>query len=125
MRHCLVAHHTLSIPNGRASQCLLAHHTPYVPVLFCVTHLEDCRTPEEDTAAVDAQADVAPHVQDDFDLEEGTLQDLDVKDNPDFLVGDLPCRQAKAQEMSPANGDGGCGLDLYRRSCRNASQVRR
>lgn len=47
---------------------------------------EGCRTPEEDTAAVDAQADVAPHVQDDFDLDEGTLQELDVKDNPDFQV---------------------------------------
>ncbi|BDA47985.1 Ubiquitin-like domain-containing CTD phosphatase 1 [Coccomyxa sp. Obi] len=41
-------------------------------------------TPEEATAELDAQADVAPHVQDDFDLEEGVLQELDVKDNPDF-----------------------------------------
>ncbi|EIE27356.1 MGC81798 protein-like protein [Coccomyxa subellipsoidea C-169] len=36
------------------------------------------------TNELDAQADVAPHVQDDFDLEEGVLQELDVKDNPDF-----------------------------------------
>ena len=43
-------------------------------------------SPEEDTAAVDAQAEVAPHIQDDFDLEEGVLQELDVKDNPDFQV---------------------------------------
>lgn len=45
-----------------------------------------CRTPEEVTNELDAQADVAPHVQDDFDLEEGVLQELDVKDNPDFQV---------------------------------------
>ena len=49
-------------------------------------HADDgaCRSPEEETAALDAQADVAPHIQDDFDLEEGTLQALDVEDNPDF-----------------------------------------
>jgi hypothetical protein len=35
---------------------------------------------------LDAQAEVAPHVQDDFDLEEGVLQELAVKDNPDFQV---------------------------------------
>ncbi len=45
-----------------------------------------CRTPEDATAELDAQADVAPHIQDDFDLEEGVLQELDVKDNPDFQV---------------------------------------
>jgi hypothetical protein len=50
------------------------------------------RTPEDVTAELDAMADVAPHVQDDFDLEEGVLQQLDVKDNPDFQVSYIKTR---------------------------------
>ena len=45
-----------------------------------------CRTPEEETAQLDAQAEIAPHIQDDFDIAEDTLQALDVKDNPEFQV---------------------------------------
>ena len=45
-----------------------------------------CRTPEEETAQLDAQAEIAPHIQDDFDIAEDTLQTLDVKDNPEFQV---------------------------------------
>ncbi|CAL5223258.1 g5742 [Coccomyxa viridis] len=41
-------------------------------------------TPEEETAQLDAQAEIAPHIQDDFDIAEDTLQALDVKDNPEF-----------------------------------------
>ena len=45
-----------------------------------------CRTPEEETAQLDAQAEIAPHIQDDFDIAEDALQTLDVKDNPEFQV---------------------------------------
>ena len=51
---------------------------------------------------MDAQADVAPHIQDDFDLEEGTLQELDVKDNPDFQV--RQCHVATAEEYGGTHG---------------------
>ena len=49
--------------------------------------LIQCRTAEEETAQLDAQAEIAPHIQDDFDIAEEALQALDVKDNPDFQVG--------------------------------------
>ena len=45
-----------------------------------------CRTPEEETAQLDAQAEIAPHIQDDFDIAEDVLQTLDVKDNPEYQV---------------------------------------
>ncbi len=49
--------------------------------------VNQCRTAEEETAQLDAQAEIAPHIQDDFDIAEEALQALDVKDNPDFQVG--------------------------------------
>ncbi len=45
-----------------------------------------CSTPEEDTAQLDAQAEIAPHIQDDFDIADDVLQTLDVKDDPEFQV---------------------------------------
>jgi len=48
--------------------------------------LMHCSTPEEDTAQLDAQAEIAPHIQDDFDIADDILQTLDVKDDPEFQV---------------------------------------
>jgi hypothetical protein len=38
------------------------------------------------TAAVDKMAEVAPHIQDDFDIQEGVMQELDVADRPENQV---------------------------------------
>lgn len=43
-------------------------------------------TPEEATAALDAQADVAPHVQDDFNTAEGVLDDVAFVDREENQV---------------------------------------
>ena len=38
------------------------------------------------TAAVDKMAEVAPHIQDEFDIQEGVMQELDVADRPENQV---------------------------------------
>jgi len=43
-------------------------------------------SPEEATAALDAQADVAPHVQDDFGTAEGVLDDVEFADREENQV---------------------------------------
>ena len=45
---------------------------------------------------MDAQAEIAPHIQDDFDIAEDTLQTLDVKDNPEFQVSNRTSATSKA-----------------------------
>ena len=53
--------------------------------------LMPCRTPEEETAQLDAQAEIAPHIQDDFDIADDTLQTIDIKDNPEYQVSKRAC----------------------------------
>ena len=45
-----------------------------------------CRTPDAEVAAVDRMAEVAPHVQDDFDLAEGQLAEVELQDREENLV---------------------------------------
>lgn len=55
-----------------------------------------CSTPEEDTAQLDAQAEIAPHIQDDFDIADDVLQTLDVKDDPEFQVSPIRAFASRA-----------------------------
>lgn len=53
-----------------------------------------CSTPAAVTEAVDRMAEVAPQVQDDFDLQEGVLAELELQDRPENQVRsvkDLKC----------------------------------
>jgi hypothetical protein len=45
-----------------------------------------CRTPEEAIAAVEKQAEVVPHIQDDFDIVPGELAVLDIAERPENQV---------------------------------------
>ena len=44
------------------------------------------RTPEAVTAALERMAEVAPQVQDDFDLQEGVLAELELAERPENQV---------------------------------------
>ena len=48
------------------------------------------RALEAETAALDAQAEVAPHIQDDFDLQEGQLAEVELQDRQENLVRTMP-----------------------------------
>lgn len=66
-----------------------AHHSAR-EILACLRpHRLPCRTPEAESAAVDKMAEVAPHIQDDFDMQDGALQELDVADRPENQVQDM------------------------------------
>ena len=55
-----------------------------------------CRQPEEVIEAGDKQAEVAPEVQDDFDIPEGDLVEIQLQDQEEVKVGghDLECRHS-------------------------------
>ena len=42
--------------------------------------------PEEHIEATDTAGEVAPHVQDDFDMDDSELKNLDIKDQPENQV---------------------------------------
>ncbi len=51
-----------------------------------ISHCHERRTPDAEVAAVDRMAEVAPHVQDDFDLAEGQLAEVELQDREENLV---------------------------------------
>ncbi len=51
-----------------------------------VLSVPGCSTPAAVTEAVDRMAEVAPQVQDDFDLQEGVLAELELQDRPENQV---------------------------------------
>ena len=48
-----------------------------------------CRQPEAHVEAFDKQSEVAPHVQDDFDIPEEDLKELDPRDQQENQVHTL------------------------------------
>ena len=80
-----------------------------------------CSKPEEDIQAFDTAAEVAPHVQDFFDLDESELKELDVKDRPENKVcsGQQP-RPGKRLAMTASSNK-----LLCRKSCREGYRVQK